>query len=127
MQKSRISWLKFGDKNSKFVHTSTLIRRRQNKIESLKDSTGQCISDQDQLKRLAVQYYSNLLKSNPEAGGSFIKGRSPRLGLEAKKLLSKTFRAEEVQAAMKGMSPYKAPDPDGFQIIFYQRSWNIIG
>lgn len=43
MQKCRINWLRFGDKN-KFFHTSTIIRRR-NKIETLQDDAGQWITD----------------------------------------------------------------------------------
>lgn len=37
MQKSREHWLGFGEKNTKFFHTLTLVRRRRNKIEMLKD------------------------------------------------------------------------------------------
>lgn len=34
-QKSRVEWLKEGDKNSKFFHTLTLIRRRRNMVDKL--------------------------------------------------------------------------------------------
>lgn len=34
--KSRITWLNKGDASTKFVHTSTLVRRRRNRIVSLK-------------------------------------------------------------------------------------------
>lgn len=35
LQKTRTVWLKSGDGNTKFFHTSTLNKRRQNKIEVL--------------------------------------------------------------------------------------------
>lgn len=35
LQKSRNEWLKSGNGNNKFFHTSTLIRRRRNMIETL--------------------------------------------------------------------------------------------
>lgn len=30
-----------------------------------------------------------------------------------------------ISKALKSMSPMKAPGPDGFQLIFYQRTWII--
>lgn len=36
-QKSRISWLKEGEQNTRFFHQSVLIRRRRNRILRLKD------------------------------------------------------------------------------------------
>lgn len=35
--------------------------------------------------------------------------------------------AEEVRAAVFQMSPVKAPDPDGFGGIFYQKCWGVVG
>ncbi|MCI14528.1 RNA-directed DNA polymerase (Reverse transcriptase), partial [Trifolium medium] len=34
---------------------------------------------------------------------------------------------EEVSAALNSMKPYKAPDPDGFQCIFFKQYWHIVG
>lgn len=36
-QKSRETWLKEGDKNSIFFHLSTIIRRKRNSIDAIKD------------------------------------------------------------------------------------------
>lgn len=33
-QKSRCMWLKYGDRNTNFFHTATIIRRKRNKIEA---------------------------------------------------------------------------------------------
>lgn len=46
-QKSRNDWLKAGDGKTKFFHTSTLVRRRRNRIEGLKDDYGNCVEDKD--------------------------------------------------------------------------------
>lgn len=40
LQKSRNECLKVGDGNTKFFHTSTLIKRRRNKVEALLDDHG---------------------------------------------------------------------------------------
>ena len=39
-QKSRELWLKEGDRNTKFFHLSTIIRRRQNHIDAIKSEDG---------------------------------------------------------------------------------------
>ncbi|KAA3471908.1 reverse transcriptase [Gossypium australe] len=41
--------------------------------------------------------------------------------------LMATFTEEEIIEAIKGMGPTKASGPDGFQAVFYQRYWHIIG
>lgn len=40
LQKSLNDWLKFADGNTKFLHTSTLVRRRRNKTEPLLNDQG---------------------------------------------------------------------------------------
>lgn len=39
-QKSREKWVAHGDRNTKFFHTSTIIRRRRNRVDMLKDDDG---------------------------------------------------------------------------------------
>ncbi|KAL6227352.1 hypothetical protein ACLB2K_001311 [Fragaria x ananassa] len=41
--------------------------------------------------------------------------------------LTRVFTEEEVHRALKQMHPYKAPGPDGFSPIFYQRFWHLVG
>ncbi|KAF7829553.1 ribonuclease H [Senna tora] len=60
MQKSREQWIVNGDCNTRFFHTSTMIRRRRNKIEALKDDQGEWIYNAESLKNMAVQFYGNL-------------------------------------------------------------------
>jgi hypothetical protein len=41
--KSRVGWVVEGDRNTKFFHTSTIVRRRANKIVRLRNSVGEWI------------------------------------------------------------------------------------
>ena len=41
--------------------------------------------------------------------------------------LEKPFSAAEVLSALKSMHPSKAPGPDGFHTVFYQKYWHIVG
>ncbi|CAL9006204.1 unnamed protein product, partial [Prunus brigantina] len=49
-----------GDRNTKFFHLTTVVRRRRNKIERLKDSNGDWVEDAEGIKRLVVEYFQGL-------------------------------------------------------------------
>ncbi|KAK3222281.1 hypothetical protein Dsin_009306 [Dipteronia sinensis] len=61
-KKSRHCWLKERDRNTKFFHISTIIRRKRNKIEGFKKEDGSWIEDIGELKSKAVSYFLKLLK-----------------------------------------------------------------
>ncbi|KAG7540165.1 Ribonuclease H domain [Arabidopsis thaliana x Arabidopsis arenosa] len=50
-----------------------------------------------------------------------------RLTREELKDLGKPFTSLEVDVSIKGMGKYKAPGPDGFQPVFYQECWDVVG
>jgi hypothetical protein len=52
--KFRVGWVVEGDRNTKFFHTSTIVRRRANKIVRLRNSVGEWIIDSE-LIRLHIQ------------------------------------------------------------------------
>ncbi|KAF7841372.1 ribonuclease H [Senna tora] len=60
MQKSRCQLTVNGDRNTRFYHTTTMIRRKRNKVEALMNSDGEWIYDGDTLMRMAVHYFSLL-------------------------------------------------------------------
>lgn len=45
-----------GDRNTKFFHMSTIIRRTRNRVEMLKKDENQWVSDAQELEKLAVDY-----------------------------------------------------------------------
>lgn len=55
-QKSREIWVKFGNKNTKFFHTQTVIRMRWNKITGLNINDVWC-SDDEILKSEALKFF----------------------------------------------------------------------
>lgn len=74
LQISRIEWLKSRDNNTIFFHTSTVVRRRRNKIHMLMDNEGRWVEGKEELKQMAVEFYSNLFKSNSSRRSAFING-----------------------------------------------------
>lgn len=114
MQRSRVDWLRFGDCNTKFFHTTTLVKRRCNKILMLKDSEGAWIEDAVRLKKKAVDYYSQLFKSEGRGEAGFIRGEFPRIEASTVDALEVECTEDEVLRALRKMGPYKAPGLDGY-------------
>ena len=56
--KSRVNWMIQGDRNTAFYHVSTLVRRKRNKIMAIKDSVGEWISQEEDIKELVRSGYS---------------------------------------------------------------------
>ncbi|XP_061993650.1 uncharacterized protein LOC133711562 [Rosa rugosa] len=66
-QKSRDKWLLDGDRNTRFFHLTTLIRRKKNKIEGLFDSHGAWFTDSESMKNISVDFFTDLFSlHNPE-------------------------------------------------------------
>ncbi|XP_010666673.1 uncharacterized protein LOC104883809 [Beta vulgaris subsp. vulgaris] len=61
-QKSRMEAISDGDRNTRYFHLSTLIRRRQNRIETLKDESDNWTMDDSQVKALVLKYWSELFQ-----------------------------------------------------------------
>ncbi|XP_019087448.1 PREDICTED: uncharacterized protein LOC109127309 [Camelina sativa] len=106
-QKSREKWVALGDHNTKYFHTSTVIRRRHNRVEMLRNDEDQWTYDATKLENLAVQYYKSLIREDREC-------------------LNRTFTAIEVEEAVRSMGKFKAPGPDGYQPVFYQECWEVV-
>jgi hypothetical protein len=60
-KKSRIQWLKEGDRNTKFFHRSTIQRRHANRITQLISEHGKIRHTHEELEEELVNYYQNLL------------------------------------------------------------------
>lgn len=59
-QKSRETWLKEGNRNSRFFHLSTIIRRGQNSIDAIKLDNGDWILNKNEIKDFIVNKFQHL-------------------------------------------------------------------
>lgn len=55
-----MKWLKFGDKNSRFFHASTVARRNRNKIIRIKDEEDQWLEGQEAISNGIRNYFSTV-------------------------------------------------------------------
>ena len=63
-QKSRMERLKDGDRNTKYFHTSTIIRRRNNRVDALRDQSGNWCTNQAQIKDTVLTHFQQLFTSD---------------------------------------------------------------
>ncbi|XP_021773265.1 uncharacterized protein LOC110737202 [Chenopodium quinoa] len=61
-RKSRLDAICDGDRNTRFFHVSTIIRRRNNRIETLQDSSGDWVTDHEQVKSMVLEYWRNFFQ-----------------------------------------------------------------
>lgn len=59
-KKSREKWVHDGDRNTKFFHLTTMVRRRRNKIDGLFNSNGDWCVDHAGMKAIAISHFENL-------------------------------------------------------------------
>ena len=62
-QRSRISWMKNGDRNTKFFHSKTTQRRKKNHINGIKNSQGQWVEELEEVVEVASDYFDNLFSA----------------------------------------------------------------
>ena len=62
-QKSRDKWLCDGDRNTKFFHLTTIVRRRRNKVDGLFDANGVWTEDLSKMHSIAVDFFQRSLHS----------------------------------------------------------------
>jgi hypothetical protein len=72
-QKSRVQWLKEGEKNTKFFHRAMVHRRHINRITHLEDGQGNPIREHTQIEAELNNYYHDLLTETREDRDSAIR------------------------------------------------------
>ena len=62
--RAKVTWAKFGDRNSKIFHSHASQRKRKNLIRKLKDPNGRVMDTNEEIVECLVHYYQDLLQSN---------------------------------------------------------------
>ncbi|BFG33690.1 hypothetical protein CerSpe_199640 [Prunus speciosa] len=125
-QKSRIKWIQEGDRNTNFFHLSTIIRRRRNKIERLKNEHGEWVEEASGIKALVVRYFSSLFSQPHVLHTNWdIPNLFPSIDSVDLSMLHKNIDIVDVKESLFNIGSLKAPGVDGFPAAFYQNHWNI--
>ncbi|XP_062080586.1 uncharacterized protein LOC133785355 [Humulus lupulus] len=129
-QKSKITWLRFGDENSSFFHASLKQRHNSNCIISYIDDNGCFVDNYAKVVDHYFYHFKTHLGNTSRAIGQIdpdcIK-YGPFLSLDDHLHLIKPFTYQEVCSAMFSINSVKSPSSDGYGAGFFKSLWKDIG
>ena len=127
LQRSRISWLKEGDRNTCFFHNKAVWRAKKNKIVSPKDENERVVKRQEDMKKVDCSFFNNLfLQDDSVCPNEIINLMKSKVTAAINESLTKDFSDWEIEKALFQIVPLKAPGPDGFHARFFQRNWKFL-
>ena len=127
-QKSRETWLKDGDKNSRFFHLTTIIRRRRNAIDAIKFDNGEWITNKADIKEFILLKFQHLFNEEaPYFPPDFENLITTSVTPQENDHLCTISSAKDIKDTLFEMQSFKAPGPDGLPVLFYKHYWSIVG
>jgi predicted metal-dependent hydrolase len=111
--KSRIEWLKEGDRNTKFFHRTTIHRRHTNRTTQLTSTNGEPIHSHEDLEKTLIDYYKDLLTEplpdRYEAIAKVMQHVPSLVTLEKNSTLLQPIAIEEVDQALQDTAKCHKP------------------
>jgi hypothetical protein len=123
LQRSRISWLKEGDRNTKFFHHKAAARAKKNRIKRLRDDDNWITQNKKEMEGLTISFFKKLYTADstvqPE---SVVQLFQPVITEEMNASMCREFSEEEISNALFQIGPLKAPGPNGLLARFFQKN-----
>ena len=129
LQKARINWIRKGDENTAFFHAAIKERRASNTIYDLQDADGKRHNKADEIQAEIIHYFQklqgtatnylqmidrNIMRSDPQVDNNNAQN------------LIREISEEDIKRALFEMDDNKAPGVDGFNVVFFKNTWDII-
>ncbi|GJR86836.1 aspartic peptidase [Tanacetum coccineum] len=126
-QKSKIEWLQVGDTNSKFFHKLVKARVSRSRID--------CITGHDNaiykgnlVPNVFIQHYMQFIGTDNGVypfnhEGLFVR----RLSTDKAANMIRCVSDDKIRSVMFSIGNDKAPGPDGYTLVFFKESWDIVG
>ncbi|GKV35106.1 hypothetical protein SLEP1_g43419 [Rubroshorea leprosula] len=124
-QKSRKTWLREGDNNTKFFHRCVRGRKRRNEINCIQVK-GQQLTEVDEVKEGVASYFEDMFKDEGWERPTLDGIHFNKISQAESCMLSTKFTEEEIYKAVWDCDSSKAPGPDGFNFKFFKEMWEVI-
>lgn len=110
-----------GEINTSFFNKSVIIKRNASRILSIRNEVGLDIQEPKQIRSHIADFFQNMYSSE--------QIEYERKENASQKLIDIAYAPSnaEIRGAMKQMEPNKAPGPDGFHPVFFQKMWDVAG
>eukprot|EP00253_Pinus_taeda_P035515 PITA_35515 len=129
-QKSRVQWLREGERNTKFFHKARVQHRQRNKIFSIKNQEGKQVLQHEEIEKVLVYHFKDILRepqTNRSDAIAKISSEIPNVVTRDQNLaLMRKITMEEVEDIVRNMKRNKAPGPDGYTVEFFQAGWKFL-
>jgi hypothetical protein len=120
MQRSRIAWLREGDRNTKFFHRRASWRSKKNRIRKLKRPDGTWTQDTQEMEDLARDFMQNLYTREDGINPNIITDLlQARINGEMNDKLCAPFSDMEISDALFQIGPLKAPARMAFLLVSF--------
>jgi hypothetical protein len=126
-KRSRINWLRAGDRNTQYFHRKATWRAKKNKIEKLQSANGTAITQIEKMQNMTTEYFQELYSADNFVQPNIITDLfEEKIDANMNESLCAEFTDEEIIFALFQIGPTKAPGPDGFPACSYQRNWSTL-
>ena len=127
LQRSRITWLCEGDRNTRYFHRKATWRHTKNKITRLRKEDGTWTENAEEIGHMASSFFQHLYTREDHVDPSeLLILFTQRVDDEMNNKLCEPFSEKEISDALFQIGPLKAPGPDGFPARFIQRNWELL-
>lgn len=101
LQRSRIAWLREGDRNTRYFHRQAMWRARKNKITKLKNHDNEWCEDPKVLQTMVVDFFRDLYSADSNVDPSkLIDLMNMKITDDMNEALCRSFIAEEISDAL---------------------------
>ncbi|WOL19790.1 hypothetical protein Cni_G28592 [Canna indica] len=102
-QKSKIKWLREGDRNTGYFRACTKARRNYNSIPRIKNSENEWVEGVDQVAQVAISHFNSKFgSSNPTDINRYLQGIQKKVSRRADNWLIRPVTYEEIKKIKKG-------------------------
>ena len=125
--KSRETWLTCKDLNTRFFHTSTIIKRRRNAIDFLKLPSGSWSSNRQVIGNCFIDHFRTVFTSTtPPLDDDLLSLFDTCISTTENEALCTIPSEQEIFDMLTEIGSTKAPGPDGFTALFYKKYWSTV-